>query len=36
MIAECANKPGATLDEMIDFILAGLTGKPLAQDPKPA
>jgi AcrR family transcriptional regulator len=24
MIAQCANKPGPSLDEMIDFILAGL------------
>jgi AcrR family transcriptional regulator len=24
MIAECVNKPGPTLDQMIDFILAGL------------
>lgn len=24
MIAQCANKPGPTLDQMIDFILAGL------------
>jgi AcrR family transcriptional regulator len=25
MIAQCANKPGPTLDEMIDFIIAGLS-----------
>jgi AcrR family transcriptional regulator len=25
MIAQCANKPGPSLDQMIDFILAGLT-----------
>ena len=24
MIAQCANKPGPTLDQMIDFVLAGL------------
>eukprot|EP01035_Chromulina_nebulosa_P055443 gene55443-75972_t len=24
MIAECAQKPGPTLDQMIDFVLAGL------------
>src|ERR1700690_1896886 len=24
MIAQCADKPGASLDQMIDFILAGL------------
>jgi hypothetical protein len=24
MIAQCANKPGPSLDQMIDFILAGL------------
>jgi AcrR family transcriptional regulator len=24
MIAQCANKPGATIDQMIDFLLAGL------------
>jgi AcrR family transcriptional regulator len=24
MIAQCANKPGPTIDEMIDFVLAGL------------
>jgi len=24
MIAQCVNKPGPTLDEMIDFILVGL------------
>ena len=24
MIAQCANKPGPTIDQMIDFILAGL------------
>jgi AcrR family transcriptional regulator len=25
MIAQCANKPGPTLDQMIDFVLAGLS-----------
>jgi AcrR family transcriptional regulator len=25
MIAQCANKPGPTLDEMIDFVIAGLS-----------
>jgi AcrR family transcriptional regulator len=25
MIAQCVNKPGPTLDQMIDFVLAGLT-----------
>ena len=25
MIAQCANKPGPTIDEMIDFIIAGLS-----------
>jgi hypothetical protein len=24
MIAQCADKPGPTLDQMVDFILAGL------------
>jgi hypothetical protein len=24
MIAQCANKPGPSLDQMIDFVLAGL------------
>jgi len=24
MIAQCATKPGPTIDEMIDFVLAGL------------
>jgi len=24
MIAQCANKPGPALDQMIDFVLAGL------------
>jgi hypothetical protein len=24
LIAECADKPGPTLDQMIDFVLAGL------------
>jgi hypothetical protein len=30
MIAQCANKPGPSLDQMIDFVLAGLSprGKP--------
>ena len=25
MIAQCANKPGPTIDEMIDFVIAGLS-----------
>jgi hypothetical protein len=25
MIAQCANKPGPTIDRMIDFIIAGLS-----------
>ena len=25
MIAQCANKPGPSLDQMVDFVLAGLT-----------
>jgi hypothetical protein len=25
LIAECADKPGPTLDQMIDFIIAGLS-----------
>jgi hypothetical protein len=25
LIAECADKPGPTLDQMIDFVLAGLS-----------
>jgi len=24
MIAQCANKPGPSLEQMIDFVLAGL------------
>jgi hypothetical protein len=24
MIAQCATKPGPTIDQMIDFVLAGL------------
>jgi len=24
MIAQCANKPGPSLDQMIDFVIAGL------------
>ena len=24
MIAQCANKPGPTIDQMIDFVIAGL------------
>ena len=24
MIAQCANKPGPSIDQMIDFVLAGL------------
>src|SRR5712671_1911799 len=30
MIAQCANKPGPSLDQMIDFVIAGLTprGRP--------
>ena len=27
MIAQCANKPGPSLDQMVDFVLAGLAGK---------
>ena len=27
MIAQCVDKPGPTLDQMIDFILAGLAWK---------
>src|SRR6478752_1471314 len=27
MIAQCANKPGPTIDQMIDFVLAGLGSK---------
>jgi len=27
MIAQCANKPGPTIDQMIDFIIAGLSPK---------
>jgi AcrR family transcriptional regulator len=26
LIAECADKPGPTLDQMIDFVIAGLSG----------
>jgi hypothetical protein len=25
MIAQCANKPGPSIDEMIDFVIAGLS-----------
>ncbi len=25
MIAQCANKPGPTIDQMIDFVIASLT-----------
>jgi hypothetical protein len=25
MIAQCATKPGPTIDEMIDFVIAGLS-----------
>jgi hypothetical protein len=25
MIAQCANKPGPSIDQMIDFIIAGLS-----------
>jgi Tetracyclin repressor-like, C-terminal domain len=31
LIAESANKPGPTLDQMIDFVIAGLGGPDLAQ-----
>jgi AcrR family transcriptional regulator len=31
LIAESANKPGPTLDQMIDFVIAGLGGADLAQ-----
>ncbi len=34
MIAQCAEKPGPTLDQMIDFVLAGLTLR--RQPPSPA
>jgi AcrR family transcriptional regulator len=27
MIAQCANKPGPSLDQMIDFVIAGLTAR---------
>jgi AcrR family transcriptional regulator len=27
MIAQCANKPGPSLDQMVDFVLAGLTAR---------
>ena len=27
MIAQCANKPGPTIDEMIDFVIAGLSSR---------
>jgi hypothetical protein len=30
LIAESANKPGPTLDQMIDFVIAGLGGPDLA------
>jgi hypothetical protein len=25
MIAQCANKPGPTIDQMIDFVIVGLS-----------
>ncbi|MEN3348467.1 MAG: hypothetical protein V7632_2102 [Bradyrhizobium sp.] len=28
MIAQCATKPGPTIDEMIDFVIAGLSPRP--------
>jgi AcrR family transcriptional regulator len=31
MIAQCANKPGPTLDQMVDFVLAALMAPPRAQ-----
>jgi len=31
VIAQCANKPGPTLDQMVDFVLAALTARPSAQ-----
>src|SRR6266850_2214793 len=30
MIAQCANKPGPTIDEMIDFVIAGLSPRAIA------
>jgi hypothetical protein len=27
MIAQCANKPGPSLDQMIDFVIAGLAAR---------
>jgi hypothetical protein len=27
MIAQCANKPGPSLDQMIDFVIGGLTAR---------
>jgi AcrR family transcriptional regulator len=33
MIAQCAEKPGPTLDQMIDFVLAGLTPRRRAPSP---
>ena len=30
MIAQCANKPGPSIDEMIDFVLAGLAPRKAA------
>jgi len=30
LIAECANKPSPTLDQMIDFVIAGLIGRNIA------
>jgi hypothetical protein len=27
MIAQAASKPGPTLDQMVDFVLAGLTSR---------
>jgi hypothetical protein len=31
LIAESANKPGPTMDQMIDFVIAGLGGPDLGQ-----
>ncbi len=30
MIAQCANKPGPTIDQMIDFVIAGLSPRAIA------
>ena len=30
MIAQCANKPGPSIDQMIDFVLAGLAPRQAA------